>query len=115
MTEDQKDCMMEIQALMEQISNTIKKYGFDDSYVSCLAVGFLNHDSAYYDEDGNMRCNMSLLSSIDCEDEEELDEVLSYCVEAFRMSNEKEEEQDDDPGHIDYWLRKMRDDDGTLN
>jgi hypothetical protein len=115
MTEDQKDCMMEIQELMEQIINTIKKHGLEDSYVSCLAVGFLNEETAYYDEEGNMRCNMSLLSSIDCEDEEELDEVLSYCVEAYRMSTEETKEEKDDPGHIDYWLRKMRGDDGALN
>jgi hypothetical protein len=112
MSNDQKDCIYEIQQLMEQINATVKKYNLEDVFVSCLAVGFLNSETAYVDEDGEMRCSMNLLSSIECEDEEELDEVLSYCVEAYRMAKK---EENDDPGHIDYWLRKMRDDDGLQN
>jgi hypothetical protein len=45
---------------------------------------------------------MNLLSSFSVTDEEELDDLLSYCVEAYRQESEP------DPGSIDYWIDLAR-------
>jgi len=59
-------------------------------------------DSAYLDDEGQERANMNLLSSFSVTDEEELDDLLSYCVEAYRQENEP------DPSSIDYWIDLAR-------
>lgn len=102
MTERQKDCILEIQDLILSINEVVKKHDLESEFISCLAVGFLNLDTAYIDEDGAERAEMSLLSSISVEDEEELDDLLSYCLEAYRI--QKEEEKKPDPSSIDYWI-----------
>lgn len=107
MTEKQKDCIVEIQGLLSSINSLVKKYELEDEFISCLAVGFLNLDTTYIDEDGEERAEMSLLSSISVDDEEELDDLLSYCVEAYRMQIE-EEKKEKDTSNIDYWINLSR-------
>ena len=84
MTERQKDCIYELQELLVAINNVVKKYELEDEFLACLAVGFIDMSSAFTDEDGEDRANMNLLSSFAVTDEEELDDLLSYCVDAIR-------------------------------
>lgn len=112
MTERQKDCILEIQELLLAINEVVKKHDLESEFIACLAVGFLNMDTAYTDEDGNDRAEMSLLSSFSVEDEEELDDMMSYCVEAYRM--QVEEEKKEDTSNIDYWINLSRRD-GDVN
>lgn len=112
MTERQKDCILEVQELLLAINQVVKKHDLEDEFIACLAVGFLNMDTAYTDEDGNDRAEMSLLSSFAVEDEEELDDMMSYCVEAYRM--QVEEEKKEDTSNIDYWINLSRRD-GDVN
>jgi len=112
MTERQKDCILEIQELLLAINEVVKKHDLEDEFIACLAVGFLNMDTAYTDEDGNDRAEMSLLSSFAVEDEEELDDMMSYCVEAYRI--QVEEEKEEDTSSIDYWINLSRRD-GDIN
>lgn len=111
MTEKQKDCIYELQELMVAINNVVKKYELEDEFLACLAVGFIDMNSAYRDEDGEDRANMNLLSSFAVTDEEELDDLLSYCVDAYRMQREDEKP---DTSNIDYWINLSRGDD-SLN
>lgn len=101
MTEKQKEAILEIQELMLAITEVVKKYELTNEFIACLAVGFLDVDNSFVDEEGDERANMSLLSSFAISDEEELDDLLSYCVEAYRMEKEGEEP---DTSKIDYWL-----------
>lgn len=112
MTEKQKDCIVEIQELMVAITAVVKKHELEDEFISCLAVGFLDMDSAFVDEDGHERANMSLLSAFAVSDEEELDDMLSYCVEAYRMEQE-EEKKKADTSNIDYWINLANGDDSV--
>jgi len=111
MTEKQKDCILEIQDLVLAINTVVKKYDLTDEFLACIAIGFLNMDTAYEDEDGNERADMSLLSSFSVADEDELDDLLSYCVEAYRM---EEKDAKNDPSNIDYWINLSRRD-GDVN
>lgn len=113
MTERQKDCILEIQELMVAINEVVKKHGLEDEFLAAIAIGFLDMESAFTDEDGDERANMSLLSSFSVSDEEELDDLLSYCVEAYRIQQE-EEKKEEDPSKIDYWLNFGRRD-GDIN
>jgi len=90
------------------INAIIKKYGLEDEFISCLAVGFLDMTTLYQDEDGNDRANMNLISSVSVADEEELDDLLSYCVEAYRAENQP------DTSSIDYWINLSKRD-GDVN
>jgi hypothetical protein len=102
MKEEHRGCIEEVKELMIQISETIKKYGFEDEVVVALAVGFLNMDdiSTLPNEEGST-VSMNLLSSISVEDEDELDDLLSYMVEAYQI------EQEDNPSNINYWINRM--------
>lgn len=111
MTERQKDCILEIQELMVAINKIVEKHELEDEFIACLAVGFLDLTSKYTDEYGDDRANMNLLSSFAVSDEEELDDLLSYCVEAYRM---QEEEKNVDTSSIDYWINFGRRD-GDIN
>ena len=111
MTEKQKDCILEIQELMLAINAVVKKHDLEDEFISCLAVGFLDMENAYVDEDGDERASMSLMSSFAVADEEELDDMLSYCVEAYRSQKEEEEP---DTSNIDYWINLTKGD-GSVN
>ena len=102
MNNNEKDAIHEIQELILAIAAVAKKYDIEDSFISCVAIGFLDMDSAYIDEEGQERANMNLLSSFSVTDEEELDDLLSYCVEAYRQENQP------DPGSIDYWIDLAR-------
>ena len=61
------------------------------------------------DEDGDERADMSLLSSFSVTDEDELDDLLSYCVEAYRL----EEKESLDTSSIDYWIKLTNGDDSV--
>mgnify|MGYP005989345613 CR=1 FL=1 len=104
MTERQKDCIVEIQELVVAINEVVKKHDLSDEFLSCIAIGFLDMDTKHMDEEGNERADMSLLSSFSVADEDELDDLLSYCVEAYRM-----DVKDDQPkeGTIDWWLKNF--------
>lgn len=99
MTEHQKKCILEIQELMFQINETVKKHGLEEEFLSCLAVGFIDIKSSYKDEYGDEKANMNLLSSFSVTDEEELEDLLSYCSEAYKIEQEEEESS-----KIDYWI-----------
>jgi hypothetical protein len=111
MTERQKEAIIEIQELMLGIAEVVKKYDLESEFISCLAVGFIDMETSYVDEDGDERANMNLLSSFAVEDEDELDDLLSYCVEAYRAEKESEKP---DTSKIDYWLNFGRRD-GDIN
>lgn len=111
MTEKQKDCIVEIQELVVAINAVVKKYDLTDEFLACIAIGFLNMDTVYKDEEGNERADMSLLSSFSVADEDELDDLLSYCLEAYRI---EEEDSKNDPSSIDYWINLSRRD-GDVN
>ncbi len=108
MTDKQKECIYEIQELMLSINTVVKKYGLEEEFIACLAVGFLDLSTMYTDEDGDDRANMNLLSSFAVSDESELDDLLSYCVEAYRI--QEEEEKKPDTRNIDYWINLSRGD-----
>jgi len=106
MNEKQKECILEIQDLIIKINETVKKHGLENEFLSCIGVGFVNLDTAYLDEDGAERANMSLLSSFSVADEDELDDLLSYCLEAYRIEAEetRKEEEEKKMSNIDYWI-----------
>ena len=85
MTERQKDCVLEIQELIVAINEVVKKHDLTDEFLACIAIGFVDMETKYMDEDGDERADMSLLSSFSVTDEDELDDLLSYCVEAYRL------------------------------
>lgn len=102
MKESHRDCIEEIQELMLQILEVVKKYELEDEVLVAMAVGFLNMDTAAFAADGEgVEVNMNLLSSISVDSEEELDDLLSYLVEAYRI------EQQDNPSNINYWINRM--------
>lgn len=113
MTERQKDCIIELQELLIAINEVVKKHGLEDEFISAVAIGFLDMETLYTDEDGNDRANMSLLSTFSVSDEDELDDLLSYCVESYRMQVE-EEKKEEDTSKINYWLNLGRRD-GDIN
>jgi hypothetical protein len=111
MTEKQKDCIIEIQDLLISINEVVKKYDLTDEFLSVIAIGFLDLDSSYVDEDGDERADMSLLSTFSVADEDELDDMLSYCLEAYRADAKDNEPKE---GTIDWWLKNFGGDD-SLN
>ena len=80
MTEKQKDCILEIKELMLAINSVVQKHELSDEFIACVAIGFLDMDTSYVDEEGAERADMSLLSSFSVTDEEDLDDLLSYCL-----------------------------------
>ena len=109
MKEDHEDCIREIQELMVAINETIAKYGLEKEVVVALAVGFLNLDEATVSpNEEEISVRMNLLSSITVEDEEELDDVLSYILDAYRI------EQESNPSNINYWINRMKNN-GDIN
>jgi hypothetical protein len=109
MKEGHEDCIREIQELMVAINETIEKYGLEKEVVVALAVGFLNLDEATLSpNEEEITVRMNLLSSITVEDEEELDDVLSYILDAYRI------EQESNPSNINYWINRMKNN-GDIN
>ena len=109
MKEGHEDCIREIQELMVAINETIEKYGLEKEVVVALAVGFLNLDEATVSpNEEEITVRMNLLSSITVEDEEELDDVLSYILDAYRI------EQESNPSNINYWINRMKNN-GDIN
>ena len=107
MTERQKDCILEIQELIVAINEVVKKHDLSDEFLACIAIGFLDMKTKHMDEEGNERADMSLLSSFSVTDEDELDDLLSYCVEAYRMDVENDQPKE---GTIDWWLKHFGND-----
>jgi hypothetical protein len=107
MTERQKDCILEIQELIIGINEVVKKHDLSDEFLACIAIGFLDMETKHMDEEGNERADMSLLSSFSVTDEDELDDLLSYCVEAYRMDVENDQPKE---GTIDWWLKHFGND-----
>ena len=108
MTEKQKNCLIRIQDLIVEINNTVKDEGLESEFLSVLAVGFVDMTTAYEDEEGDERANMSLMSSFSVTDEDELDDMLSYCLEAYRIERDEQNNQPEDiteMEYIDYWIR----------
>ena len=93
---------------MLAINETVEKYELKGEVLIAMAVGFLDMDkkSILPDEEG-VTVSMNLLSSISVDDEEELEDLLSYVEESYRM------EQEDNPSNINYWINRMGD--GDLN
>lgn len=110
MKEHIKDCLLEIQDLILAIKETVKKHGLENEFIGSIAVGFIDPDSATIEDDEPM-VNMSLLSMVDVDDEEELDDLLSYVVEIYRAEVEEEKK---DTSNIDYWINLSRRD-GDVN
>lgn len=110
MTERQKDCIVEIQELIVAINNVVKKFELEDEFLSAIALGFVDLDTTYTDKEGESRANMSLLSSFSVADENELDDLLSYTVEAYRIESEEEKP---DTSSIDYWINLSKGDGGV--
>ena len=109
MTERQKDCVLEIQELIVAINEVVKEHDLTDEFLACIAIGFVDMETKYMDEDGDERADMSLLSSFSVTDEDELDDLLSYCVEAYRL----EEKESLDTSSIDYWIKLTNGDDSV--
>lgn len=110
MTERQEECIKEITKLIQQINETVLKHGLENEFIACFAAGFIDIKSFYVDDDGVERANMSLLSSMAVDDENELDELLFYCSETYRM----EQEEKKDTSSIEYWINFGRKD-GDVN
>jgi len=102
MKDGHRDCIEEIQELMLQINEVVKKHDLQDEVLIAMAVGFLDLDqtSNLPNEEG-ITVKMNLLSSISVEDEEELDDLLSYILDAYRI------EQENNPSNINYWINRM--------
>ena len=110
MTKRQEECIKEITKVIQQINETVLKHGLENEFIACFAAGFIDIKSFYVDDDGGERANMSLLSSMAVDDENELDELLFYCSETYRM----EQEEKKDTSSIEYWINFGRKD-GDVN
>jgi hypothetical protein len=109
MKEAHENCIREVQELMVAINETIAKYGIEDEVIVALAVGFLNlEDPSATPDSKHITVGMNLLSSITVEDEDELEDVLSYVADAYRI------EQESNPSNINYWINRMKDN-GDIN
>lgn len=104
MTEKQKECLNEIKELIIKINDTVADYGLQKDFISCLSAGFLDGEVV---ENGEVFSKMSLMTSFSVDNEEELDDMLSYTVEAYRKEAQ-------DSSSIDYWINLANRDD-TIN
>lgn len=111
MTEKQLKCVKEIEKLMTKINEIVVNHDLQSDFISIMAVGFIDHENIEVDEDGTEMAGMSLLSSFAVTDEEELDDLLSYCVESYRAEAKKNEPKE---GTIDWWLKHFGDE-GSVN
>jgi|TARA_R110002153_G_scaffold57600_2_gene158289 hypothetical protein len=108
MKEDHRECIEEVQELMLAINETIKKYDLSEEVIVALSVAFLDFDNKSVTPDNEeVTVRMNLLSSITVDDEEELEDILSYMLDSYRK------EQDNNPSNINYWINRMNN--GDLN
>ena len=108
MKEDHRECIEEVQELMLAINETIKKYDLSEEVIVALSVAFLDLDNKSVTPDNEeVTVRMNLLSSITVDDEEELEDILSYMLDSYRK------EQDNNPSNINYWINRMNN--GDLN
>ena len=112
MTEDQKECLLELNELLLSMNDIVDKYGLKDTFISSVAVGFIDNDSIEMEDDEPMG-RMNLLCATDVENEEELDDLLSCVVDIYRHQVKEDEKNDskNDPSTIDYWLNFGNQDD----
>ena len=102
MKEDHRECIEEVQELMLAINETIKKYDLSEEVIVALSVAFLDFDNKSVTPDNEeVTVRMNLLSSITVDDEEELEDILSYMLDSYRK------EQDNNPSNINYWINRM--------
>lgn len=115
MTENQKECLLELNELLLSMNDIVDKYGLRDAFISSVAVGFIDPDTIDMEDDEPM-AKMNLLCMADVEDEEELDDLLSCVVDIYRHQVEKEKQEDpnNDPSNIDYWIN-LSNGDGSVN
>jgi hypothetical protein len=93
---------------MLAINETIKKYDLSEEVIVALSVAFLDFDNKSVTPDNEeVTVRMNLLSSITVDDEEELEDILSYMLDSYRK------EQDNNPSNINYWINRMNN--GDLN
>ena len=83
MTERQEKCIKEITKLIQKINQTVLKHGLENEFIACFAAGFIDIKNSYIDDEGVQRANMSLLSSMAVDDEDELDELLFYRFDSY--------------------------------
>ena len=95
MKERHKDLAAIIAKYMEAINQAIEESGLESECIFALAVGFLDMDSIYM-EDNETKANLSLVSSISVTDETELDNFLDYIYYIHL--------QEDNPKFINYWI-----------
>ena len=57
MKERQKDCILELQELLLAVNEVVKKHGLENDFIACLAVGFIDIETSYIDEDGDAHHN----------------------------------------------------------
>jgi len=84
--------------IVQDINNLIIKYGLTEDCFSLSAVGWFKE----VDEEESA---LDLAYHINVESEDDLDEILAFLIEGFREQNKN------DSSKIDYWLRRMGDQD----
>lgn len=116
MNKDKKKFFNEIKDAILSIKDIVEKYGLGDEFIAAITVGIVESIPDSVDKDGEPVANMSLISYIHVDDEEELDDLLSYAVEIYSVEQEQIRKEDpaNDPSKIDYWL-KFGNSQGGLN
>lgn len=100
MDEHKKECFKEIQLLIMSIKQVVEKYDLEEDFICSIALGFINLNHTETDNYGDPIANMNLISMTNVEDEEELEDLLSYVVETYQDQTKKEK----DTSSIDYWI-----------
>lgn len=78
--EDLIDFVHEVKERLDGIKAIVKKYGYEDVFAMAFIGGIYN-----YPEDSD-ELRFSAMTDFIVQDEEELDEVLSSCLEIYRMT-----------------------------
>jgi hypothetical protein len=111
MDESKKDFFIELQDIILSIKEVVKKYDLEDEFICSIALGLIELDSTEVDDDGEFRANMNLMSYTEVEDDDELDDLLSYVTEVYQEQVRQEKK---DSSSIDYWINLSRRD-GDVN
>ena len=51
MNENQKDCILKLQELIMEMNDVVREHDLQSDFLSVIAVGFVDMDTAYVDED----------------------------------------------------------------
>lgn len=109
MDKKKQDCFLEIQDAILAIKDIVTKYELEDEFVAAIAVGFIDHETSSFNEDGEPEADMALMSFVVADGEEELDDVLSYVADVYQHELREELKDENDPSKIDYWLKFGKD------